>query len=82
MDRSLEFLPLGVLMSAKSHRPRGGQIGNHRLISYNVSLLHRLIRTWQLTSDRSDARHRRAVDKLAQQLTITPNPNQIQEGPC
>ena len=45
--------------------------GNDRLLSYNVSLLDRLIRTHELISARRADRHRHSVDDLGRRLSIT-----------
>ena len=54
---------------------------DYQLISYNISLLHRLIRTRQQLADRSTDRQRQAINKLARQLSITQNSSQPQGGP-
>jgi len=55
---------------------------NERLLSYNVSLLVRLIRTSYLLSQERNERHRRAVEKLGEGLSITSGPHRSLDGSC
>jgi len=56
--------------------------GAPKLVSYNVSLLHRLIPTRDQLSKPRNENWRKATDRLGRQLSVKPDPNQTQEAPC
>jgi hypothetical protein len=55
---------------------------NDRLLSYNLSLLERLIRRHAAISRQRADRHRQAVEDLGRRLSITSGPNRSQDSPC